>query len=489
MKVIASIIFSASSFISLIFMTRYVGEAYGMMMWGMSMVAMVNTALDMGFHSANIKKVSEGKDISRCVSTYLAVRIAISSLMALIVLTISLALSYYSDGFPSEFWMVTWVFILYYVLDNILVVMTGTFIGNMDAGKESIVLTTEYLLRSVSLMIFSVMGSTAVVLSFGYIIGVVCALAVSLFLFRSLKVRLVRPAFFKEYVSFVVPLALPVMLIAVMGYIDKFMIGTYHNELEVGFYAAAAGVIYSFVTLGVVMNGLLLSHMTKLNKEGKRDEARNTLWSAQKYLAVLMLPATAFLLIFGNETAVALFKDGFADSGPVLSVLAVGIFLTVLAGMLAQVLLSAGHNVVFGRSAIVYTVFTIALFFVLIPGYFFDDIGGAVGAALAVVIGSALYLTLLSISAKRKGLFSIYPRLYIHLAAAGIVLAILYCVKEHLSPSGLIPLILLAFLTLALYAVILAIVKEITKDDIRFVRDTLSPKNIYDDLVDEMRKS
>ena len=487
MKVVASAIFSVSSFISLIFMTRYVGEAYGMMMWGMSLVAMINSALDIGFHSANIKKVSEGKDISRCVSTYLAIRAAMSAVTVCAVLSASLLMNHFNGGFPAEFWAVTSVFILYFVLDNFLLVMTGTFIGKMDAGKESAVLTTEYLVRAAFLIVFAVMGASAVILSFGYIAGVAAALIVSFLLFRPLKVRLVRPAFFREYASFAAPLAVPLVLIAVIASVDKVIIGMYHGELEVGFYTAAAGIIYSLVTLGTVMNGLLLSHMSKLNKEGRRDEARKTLWAAQKYLAVLMLPATVFLLMFGNEAAVALFKAGFASSGPVLSVLGLNIYLAVLAGMLSQVLLSMNRTVLYGKSAAVYAVLTLVLFFVLIPGRFFDGPSGAVGAAAALVIGNFVFVVLLVIATRMAGTFSVYPRIYIHVAAALCVFAMLYGIKEYLGPSGILWLVALAFLSVAVYAAMLIAVREITKKDILFIRETVSPKNIYEDLKDEMR--
>jgi len=488
MKVTASVIFSVSSFISLIFMTRYVGEAYGMMMWGMSLVATFNAALDVGFHSANIKKVSEGKDLNKCVSTYLVIRILLSALTILLVLVTSLVMSVLGSGFPPEFWAVTGAFVVFYVIESILMVINGTFTGRMNAGKESAVLTVSYLVRAVFLIVFSVIGASAFVLSLGYVAGGICALIVSLILFRSLKVRLVRPAFFREYMSFVAPLAFPLLLIATVTYVDRILIGAFHGELEVGYYTAAAGVVFSVITIGMVMNGLLLSHMSKLNKEGRLEEARNTLWTAQKYLAALMLPVTVFLLVFGNETAVALFGEDFADSGPVLSVLSVGLFLNVVAGMLAQVLLSSGRNAPYARSSVVYGFVTALLFIVLIPGWLSDTWAGALGAAAAVVAGSFVYVVLLALTARRHGLFSIYPRIYIHVAVATALLALLCCLKTVFEPSGILWVVLLALISVAVHTMILISAKEITRKDVEFVRETLSPKNLYDDLRNELRR-
>lgn len=489
MKVTASIIFSVSSFISLIFMTRYVGDAYGMMMWGMAFVATFNAALEMGFHLANIKKVSEGKDLSRCVSTYLAIRVVTTIAAIVLVLLSSLLLHRFSGNFPPEFWIVMGVFILYFVLENILMVMTGTFIGNMDAGKESIVLATSYIVRSAFLIMFAIMGASAVLLSFGYVIGVICALIVSFILFKSLKVRLVRPAFFKEYTSFAAPIALSVILFAVVSHVDKVLIGAFYDEMEVGYYAAAAGIVFSFISLGIVISPLLLSHMSRLVGEGRADDARNTMWTAQKYLAALMLPATVFLFMFGSETAILLFGEGFADSGAILSVLAFNIYLVTLSGMLAYVLLSMDHTVSYGKNATVYAVITISLFFIIIPGWVPDIVSGAVGAASALVMGSFIFVLLLTITTRRFGAPGIYPRTYVHIAAAAILMILLYLVKTYLAPSNIIQLVLLAFMSMAVYTGILVAVKEIRKSDIEFIRDTLNPKNIYEDLMDEMKKN
>jgi O-antigen/teichoic acid export membrane protein len=487
-RVVSSIIFAASSFISLIFMTRYVGEAYGMMMWGMSLVALFNTVLEVGFHPANIKMISEGKDLNKCVSTYLAIRIALSVGIVCMVLFTALVMNYLNSGFPREFWIVSGVFVLYFAVDNVLMVLRGTFIGHMDAGKETLALTATYLVRAASLIAFSLIGASAVVLSMGYVIGTLFALIIAYILFRPLKVRLVRPAFFREYWVFVAPLVIPMALIAVIGYIDKVMIGAFYGEFEVGIYTAAYGVVFALLSLGMVMDGILLSYMSKLNAAGKSAEARNTLWSAQKYLAMLMLPATVFLLVFGNETAVALFKSDFAASGPILSVFAIGIYLTVLANMFSQVLLSMNRTGQYGRTATVYAVSTLFMFFVLIPDTFFEDIGGGLGAAWATSIGKLFFAVLLVIALKRVGSPNIYPRMYIHLVAAAVLGAVLYAIKIYAGPEGILPLVVIALLSVIIYSGVLAAVREFTRNDIGFIRETLNPKNLYDDLMSEMTR-
>jgi len=202
-----------------------------------------------------------------------------------------------------------------------------------------------------------------------------------------------------------------------------------------------------------------------------------------------MLPATVFLVMFGNETAIMLFGEGFAESGPVLSVLAFNIYIVTLSGLLTYAMLSMNRTKSYGKIATVYAVITMLLFVLIIPGNLSGIASGAVGAATALVAGSFLFVLLLIAATKRLGIPGLYPRTYIHVITATILLILLYHVKSYFVPSGFIPLMLLALMSVAVYTGIILAVKEITKSDIKFIRDTLNPKNIYEDLMDEMRKS
>jgi O-antigen/teichoic acid export membrane protein len=356
----------------------------------------------------------------------------------------------------------------------------------MEAGKESLVLTTDYIIRASALTVFAVIGTSVTVLSLGYVAGAVGSLAVAFVLLRSMKIRLVRPAFFREYVKFVLPMALPLVVSTLPLVVDRIVIGMFHGEFEVGLYSAAVGITTSIFMLGTVVNSLMLSHVSRLIADNRTEEARSSVWAAQKYLAFIMLPATVFLIVFGNEAALVLFGKDFAGSGPIMSILAAGIFFNVLGGILSQVLISAGRTDLYGRSLIAYAVLTLALIFVIIPDRSLG-IGGGEGAAVAVVGGIILYSVLLAYYLRRLGLFGVYPRVCIHSAAAAAVLVMLCLVRTYLEPTGLVPLILIAFGALFAYAAILAAVKELTKDDIRFVRRTFSFRNIRKDLKDEMR--
>ena len=77
------------SFIALLFITRYLGtDIYGSITFSFALVATFNCVSDLGFNSANVKRISEGKDLDDCFSTYRDHKDHPTGLMALITLGI-----------------------------------------------------------------------------------------------------------------------------------------------------------------------------------------------------------------------------------------------------------------------------------------------------------------------------------------------------------------------------------------------------------------
>jgi len=489
-KLSASLIFSISSFVSLMIMTRFVGEEYGLMMWGMSIVATVNAAFDVGLTLTNIKKIADQNELGKCVSAALAIRGVLTVVMVIVLLILLTVLSFTGEGLGNEMMLIILVFLVYFIIDGFRQIMTSTFIGRMEAGNEAAILISEYITRSALLILFALAGMSAVILSLGYLGGTIVAVSLGLILSRRLKIRLTRPKMAPEYVKFAIPLALPLSLIMVITFVDRAIIGAFWGPLEVGYYSAAYGLFFATVTVGTVLNTLLLSHMSKLHSEGKKGDVHNTLWTSQRYLATFLLPVTAFLFIFGDDTASILFGGGFTEAGPILSILSLAIYPMVLGNILSHILLSTNRNASYGRMMTVYAVSVIIMFLLFVPDELFGIrlLGlGAVGAALSLLIGSvSLFLAASFVLKRQEGLRN-YPRLILYLIAALILTAVLYIVRESMDFPGVLWYVIIALLSLTMYICMMIAVKEFTKDDVRFMIDTINPKNLYDDIKDEMK--
>ena len=184
MKAGANVLGSALSFVSLMVMTRYVGEQYGIMMWGWAFTAMFNAFSDLGFNSANLRYLSKRDDNQNAYfSTFFAVKILLS-LTVTIMSSVSVYLTYSNGSMDQESLGVCIVFVAYYLLYNIQTALTVSYDGRMENGKSSIALTIEYLVRSVLLIILALSGADPSTLSSAYLVGIIISMASCLMMLR-----------------------------------------------------------------------------------------------------------------------------------------------------------------------------------------------------------------------------------------------------------------------------------------------------------------
>jgi O-antigen/teichoic acid export membrane protein len=490
-KMLASILSSVLAFISLMVMTRYVGTEYGIMMWAFSFVALFNSVADLGFSSAHIRSISSGEDQNRCITTYIVIKIILTAVFAVSLLATIMIQGVIGSGYNEEMIAIVLSFLVYYVIFNLTGIMTQTYIARMEAGKDAVVIITESTIRSVCLIILAFMGVSAVVLSTSYIIGGVSALIVCLMMFKNVRYRPAKPLKIREYVRFTAPLALAAVLVTAMGSLDRVLIGIFCGDADVGFYSAAMGVIYAMIAVGTVFNGILLSHLSGLNAESRTDDIRSTLWSVQKYVSILILPPTMFMIIFGTEVSTILFGAGYSSSGDILSVLAIGAYILTMLGALIQILNTFGKTRIYGRISVVYAAIALFTLFLFIPDEIFGikALGlGPVGAALSVVVSNAVCLILVGVMVVKTTKIRMYSRLYIHLMASAASIATAYIVKNYVGISGLISGLLVLALTVSVYFLVLVLTKEFGKKDIKFISEVMNVREAYGGFKDEMKK-
>ena len=168
MKAGSNIIVAVMSFISLMVMTRYVGNQYGLMMWGWSFVAIFNAVTDLGYNTASISK--NDSDRSACFSTFLFIKIVLS-IFAFALTVLSLLILSGSEMMTEESMKICLIFMVYFLIYNTQTALTVTFDGLLMSTKSAISLAVESIVRSTLLILLALMGVDATTLSLAYLIG------------------------------------------------------------------------------------------------------------------------------------------------------------------------------------------------------------------------------------------------------------------------------------------------------------------------------
>lgn len=480
-KVIASIVSSLLMFVSLLIMTRYVGDEYGAMMWGWAMVGLFNVISDLGFDTATVKFISQGKDQNACVSTHLFLKLTQIGVITLIVIAY-LAYSTIGGDMSQEKILIILAFLVYYIIADICWVLIRTFDGRLEAGNSSLVQTSDAIVRSLVLIVLALMGVSATTLSLGYVVGIAASLLIAIYLFRKIGFKLTKPIYLKEYVEFAKPIAIGLLLVTAITFIDKVVVEFFCGSIELGYYTATLGVVYAATAIGIALNYVLLPKLSDLFSTGEREAAQEVLWKSEKYISILFLPVIIFMMVFGDSLAIVVFGIDYAPAGSIISILALYTYLNIIAGILTQVLYSTNNNRLYRNSTIVYALLTMVLLVLLIP----EEIGsirlaglGVDGAAWAITIGYLVFTILVANYNRIATGLSLHKGLVRQYLASAILFVILFLIKGD-SLFNLIPLIALAFLCLGLFYLILFVFREMDKNDLKFVMSSLNLKKLYD---------
>ena len=487
MKAGSNVIASALSFISLMVMTRCVGEEYGVMMWGWAFTAIFNAFSDLGFNTSNMKYLSKrDADHDAYFSTFLFIKIVLS-LAVTVMSSISVALTAMNGSMDSESVAVCTIFIVYYLIYNIQTALTVSFDGRLEAGKSSMALALEYGVRSTLLIILALMHSNACTLSMAYLVGIVLSMISCLYMMRNTGIRIVKPVFIKKYAIFAAPLAISIMAIAVIEYLDKVMIGLCQGSQEVGFYTAAFGVVAAFTTLGTSLNNVLLPHISK-SGEHDHENIQNTLWMSEKYVSMLILPVLVFILVLGEPIATVLFGSGYAKSGDILSIQTIHIYMFILTGLMAQVLYSVNRASTYFRSSLIFVAIALVGYIVLIPE---DVMGikmiglGSIGATIALSTAYLLFGIILIVFVKKEAGYTLYPQLWKQFVSGAVSGIFLVAVCQTWNPQGLIQLALSGLACEAVFLALLWMIKGISRDDVMFIKTAFSPRELHNSISEE----
>ncbi|MFX0200705.1 MAG: oligosaccharide flippase family protein, partial [Candidatus Hodarchaeota archaeon] len=229
-------------FLSLFFVAHYMGpEAVGIIAFAFAYVAMFASFSDLGFGSAHIKRVSEGKDLGKCNGTYFTVKALLTAVMTIIILaTIFISKYIRNQAFISkEHEIVLYIILLATIVGNLYMPIIITFGARKETAKQNIPLLIEkFALVSIKVFV-AIMGLGVALLAGASLISATIALLCFLYLFQGYPIKKPDKDLFKSYATF----ALPVMFIGFLSTMaqnmDKVMVQFFWSTADVGCYSAA----------------------------------------------------------------------------------------------------------------------------------------------------------------------------------------------------------------------------------------------------------
>jgi len=497
-------------------------EALGIIGFAMAFIALFSFIADLGFSQAHIKRLSEGKDLGTCIGTFAAIKIFLIGLMITVVFTaIFIWKSVLQKGvYDATTESVIIVFVAYYIFINLRHIAISTFTGRREIAKQEITITFENVVK-VSLMILIALAGVTTLgmasifpvgswphflqplqqflashavgsLAMTYVFGAIATVFIGMWFLRKYPWKKPSWELFKNYFSF----ALPIMLISLISVIsiniDKIMIGYFWTSIEVGYYFTVQQILLILLILSTAVGAVLFPTLSEYHSFKNFQKIERTTHLAERYISMVMIPPIVVIIVFVNSVINIMLSSAFLPAAPALITLTIYAFLIGLGMPYYSLISGINRPGVAAKIGFAICATNIVLNYLFIPerGLLSSfGIAGPTGAAVATVLSCLVGFFGLRLAAKKltgiRLLQSHTPR---HVIAGVVMGIVLYCFNSLIPLVRWYHLLFFAGLGLAVYLIILFILKEFKKQDLMFFLDMLHPKEMLSYIKSELKE-
>jgi O-antigen/teichoic acid export membrane protein len=450
----ARAIFLSSDFIIHIYFARTLGpEIYGLCGVVLALLAIVAQPLNIGLNQSVSKYVAEDHDRARTL-LYQGIR---SQMMLVLVL---MAIFIGASGPIAEVLhspeLGGYLRLAAMVLPGlgILTIFLGMYNGMRSFGKESLVLSSYPLMRTVAAVTLIYLGYEVRGVLWGFIFG----LAVSIILAVALiDVPDVKVDFdVRRLRAFAVPVFILGLVMIVIPNIDLlFVKGMIADKKEAGIYNSARVLAKASYFFFLAVSSTIFPSISGSVSSGDRDRTASYISQGVRYLLMMSLPIACLVAATGGSIISLVFSSNYAEGGESLSILMFGFTLFTLFSVLTTILL-AGNRPVWAMSLGLFLLpVDIVLNVILVPRYHLT--GAALSTSVTALCGVAVASSIV---------FREFHTLWDFRSMACIVASsgFVYLLASFMDPSGLwlFPAVIVS---MAAYVVLLVLLGELSSKD------------------------
>ena len=483
--------------------------SYGVVAFGLAFIGLWKIITSF-LRTAHVKRISEGKDIGKCIGTYVAGKVLLT-VIALIFLFITILL--FGSGFESpEHRNVIYFLIIFLILENLNDIFLSTFEARMEIAKIEI-----------GKLIFNVLrlGAVTFVISFQlgiyglagtYLFSILFQTIFYLIVFKGYKIK--RPSWrlMKSYIRFSIPVFIATIgSLAASVSINRGVMGFFWSSEEVGNYFAAWRMSSS-INLAFLVAILLFPTFSKFHAKKLYSRISEFTYKAEKYIALFLLPAIIILILFPKDLVLLLISDSFLPAVPMIRILAISALFTALNVPYISQILGTDRPWMYAFIGIFQGILNALLVIILVPASIWGiDLPGMKGTGVAVstLISSMVTFILVRFIVSKYIVTRTKPNWrMIRFVFSGTILAVFFFVLNLIFPLKVLSEIINAVLSLispmiselgyllavpiyflfglAAHVLILYIIRGLTKNDLRYFLDVINPKKMFVYIWDEI---
>ena len=486
-------------YIGLYFITRYMSpEAYGIMGFAYSFVALFTIFADLGFDNAHIKRASEeNRDLGTCIGTFLSVKLGLTGILAIV--TVSSVFFWkivVGRGFESHTHELAIYLMLGYWIFRILArAIIRTPQARKKIAKVQIPLLLESIVRVVATVFVALNRYGPIELVLTYIAGGAVFFIASLFMMRGYTIKKPSKEYFKDYSKFAFPVIIAMGCSLIITNSDKVIIQLFWNAEDVGYYFSAFRLAEFISMFSLAIHTLLFPTISNLHSKKDFIKIKLLTLKSERYLSMIVFPMVFGLIVLA-EPAVKILLSDWVPAYPILQILPLMMIFTALEIPYQSHFLGTDQPKIVRNRVFLMVLFNIALNFILIPRDI-NSLGitlfgwGARGAAVATVISYFIGLLYSRYMAWKLNKIKGSPVIFLHAIAAAVMVLCLYTLLHTFQFLPFVDrwyiLLAVSFLGLGIYIFVLCLLHEFTKKDLKFFLETLNIKKMLQYIMEELR--
>lgn len=204
--------------------------------------------------------------------------------------------------------------------------------------------------------------------------------------------------FVKEYVSFIKPtfkeiffhlkplfiLFIPVIAVSIYRVMDKIMLGSMVNTMQVGFYELSEKAIAVPLSVITAFGTVMLPRITSLNKIGREEQSIKYIRLSIKYVMLLSLPLSFGISAVSKKFSIIFWGENFFECSRIIMILSLTIPFIALANIIrTQYLLPKNNDKDYIISIILGAIINLVCNIIFIPKY--AALGAAMGTLMAEI--------------------------------------------------------------------------------------------------------
>lgn len=262
------------------------------------------------------------------------------------------------------------------------------------------------------------------------------------------------------------------LLISIDLYLVK---GILHDDFTTGIYNAALTVgripYYIFYALTI----MLLPVISKTTSENNHQQTNNVIQQSMRLMVILLVPCVILMSQFSPAIIKFFYSAKYLPASEPMSILSYGVGFLTIFYVMSFVLNGAGKT----KISMWISIFGLTLNTIL--NYFLIKKYALIGSAIATTITSFITMLIVIYYIQRDFGIIIKFKSFLKISSAGILM---FFASRFFSQGSLI-FFIWSLILMSSYLIFLFILKEITKQDLLYLKSIVSKKKKTEDIQEE----